>query len=132
MNLFRSEEHVERWLNGREAGATISVVKVAGLAEAQAGKLGGREARREAVPADEDHARLARDVLESPQDDRKRVPNGTRDQHALLTLLVGRARVDQERALLHCRPCLQRGHANDRAAGFLEQGVEAARHLERM
>jgi len=34
MNLFRSEEHVERWLNGREAGATISVVKLAELAEA--------------------------------------------------------------------------------------------------
>ena len=34
MNLFRSEEHVERWLNGREAGATISVAKLAELAEA--------------------------------------------------------------------------------------------------
>jgi hypothetical protein len=34
MNLFRSEVHVERWLNGREAGATISVVKLAELAEA--------------------------------------------------------------------------------------------------
>jgi hypothetical protein len=23
MNLFRSEEHIDRWLAGREAGATI-------------------------------------------------------------------------------------------------------------
>jgi hypothetical protein len=34
MNLFRSEEHVERWLNGREPGATISVGKLNELAHA--------------------------------------------------------------------------------------------------
>jgi len=34
MNLFRSEEHIERWLGGREPGATISVVKLADLAHA--------------------------------------------------------------------------------------------------
>ena len=32
MNLFRSEEHVARWLGGREPGATISVNKLAELA----------------------------------------------------------------------------------------------------
>ena len=31
MNLFRAEEHVERWLSGREPGATISVGKVVEL-----------------------------------------------------------------------------------------------------
>jgi hypothetical protein len=34
MNLFRSEEHIERWLGGREAGATIPVGKLAELAQA--------------------------------------------------------------------------------------------------
>jgi hypothetical protein len=34
MNLFRSEEHVARWLGGREPGATIPVTKLAELAEA--------------------------------------------------------------------------------------------------
>ncbi|HJQ49969.1 MAG TPA: hypothetical protein VJ838_05605 [Gaiellaceae bacterium] len=34
MNLFRSEEHVARWLAGREPGATISVTKLAELAQA--------------------------------------------------------------------------------------------------
>jgi len=32
MNLFRSEEHIARWLGTREPGATISVVKLAELA----------------------------------------------------------------------------------------------------
>ncbi len=32
MNLFRSEEHVEQWLAGRPAGATIPVATLAGLA----------------------------------------------------------------------------------------------------
>jgi hypothetical protein len=32
MNLFRSEEHLERWLAGREAGATTTVAKVCDLA----------------------------------------------------------------------------------------------------
>jgi hypothetical protein len=32
MNLFRSEEHVERWLAGREPGATIPVTTLAALA----------------------------------------------------------------------------------------------------
>jgi len=34
MNLFRSEEHIERWLAGREPGATISVAKLSELAHA--------------------------------------------------------------------------------------------------
>ena len=34
MNLFRSEEHIARWLGGREAGATISVAKLAELSQA--------------------------------------------------------------------------------------------------
>ena len=34
MNLFRSEEHVDRWLAGREPGATIPVSKLAELANA--------------------------------------------------------------------------------------------------
>ena len=34
MNLLRSEEHVERWLGGRESGATISVSKLSELAHA--------------------------------------------------------------------------------------------------
>lgn len=34
MNLFRSEEHIERWLNGREGGATISVSALCDLAHA--------------------------------------------------------------------------------------------------
>jgi len=34
MNLFRSEEHVDRWLAGRPTGATISVTKLAELAHA--------------------------------------------------------------------------------------------------
>jgi hypothetical protein len=32
MNLFRSEEHIVRWLAGREPGATIPVAKLAELA----------------------------------------------------------------------------------------------------
>lgn len=31
MNLFRSEEHVARWLGGREPGITIPVTKVVEL-----------------------------------------------------------------------------------------------------
>ena len=34
MNLFRSEEHIERWLGGREPGATITVTKLSELAHA--------------------------------------------------------------------------------------------------
>ena len=34
MNLFRSEEHVERWLGHRAAGATIAVTKLSELAHA--------------------------------------------------------------------------------------------------
>lgn len=34
MNLFRSEEHIERWLGGREAGATIRVTTLSELAHA--------------------------------------------------------------------------------------------------
>ena len=32
MNLFRSEEHIERWLAGRGPGATISIEKLSELA----------------------------------------------------------------------------------------------------
>jgi hypothetical protein len=34
MNLFRSEEHVARWLGTREPGATILVTKLSELAHA--------------------------------------------------------------------------------------------------
>jgi len=34
MNLFRSEEHVARWLGEREPGATIPVIQLAELAVA--------------------------------------------------------------------------------------------------
>lgn len=34
MNLFRSEEHIARWLGGRKPGATISVAKLVELADA--------------------------------------------------------------------------------------------------
>jgi hypothetical protein len=34
MNLFRSEEHIERWRAGREPGATIPVAKLSELAHA--------------------------------------------------------------------------------------------------
>jgi hypothetical protein len=34
MNLFRSEEHIARWLGGREPGATITAAKLAELAYA--------------------------------------------------------------------------------------------------
>ena len=34
MNLFRSEEHIARWLGGREPGATITAAKFAELAYA--------------------------------------------------------------------------------------------------
>jgi hypothetical protein len=34
MNLFRSEEHIARWLGGREPGATIPAGKLVELAHA--------------------------------------------------------------------------------------------------
>ena len=34
MNLFRSEEHIKRWLGDREAGATIDVTTLSRLAHA--------------------------------------------------------------------------------------------------
>lgn len=34
MNLFRSEEHVQRWLDGRSPGATVPVTTLAALAVA--------------------------------------------------------------------------------------------------
>jgi len=34
MNLFRSEEHIERWLGGREPGATITAGTMCELAHA--------------------------------------------------------------------------------------------------
>jgi len=34
MNIFRSEDHIERWLAGRTPGATITVVRLTELAHA--------------------------------------------------------------------------------------------------
>jgi hypothetical protein len=34
MNLFRSEEHIDRWLGGRTPGATIAVSQLCDLAYA--------------------------------------------------------------------------------------------------
>jgi len=34
MNLFRSEEHIARWLGGRKPGATITITKLSELAHA--------------------------------------------------------------------------------------------------
>ncbi len=34
MSLFRSEDHLTRWLAGREPGATIGVAKLSELAQA--------------------------------------------------------------------------------------------------
>jgi hypothetical protein len=34
MNLFRSEEHIDRWLAGREPGATITASQLSELAHA--------------------------------------------------------------------------------------------------
>jgi hypothetical protein len=34
MLVFRSEAHVDRWLAGRQGGATISITKLAELAQA--------------------------------------------------------------------------------------------------
>jgi hypothetical protein len=34
MNLFRSEEHIARWLGAREPGATMPVAKLSELAQA--------------------------------------------------------------------------------------------------
>ena len=34
MNLFRSEEHVTRWLAGRDRGRSISITKLSELAHA--------------------------------------------------------------------------------------------------
>jgi hypothetical protein len=34
MNLFRSEEHIKRWLGGRKPGATLAVAKLSELAHA--------------------------------------------------------------------------------------------------
>ena len=34
MNLFRSEEHVQRWLAGRSPGATLPVSRLSALAHA--------------------------------------------------------------------------------------------------
>jgi hypothetical protein len=34
MNLSRSEEHIERWLGGREPGATLPVTRLSELAHA--------------------------------------------------------------------------------------------------
>jgi hypothetical protein len=34
MNLFRSEEHIDRWLAGRAPGATLPITKLSALAHA--------------------------------------------------------------------------------------------------
>ncbi len=45
MNLFRSEEHVERWLAGREPGATITAGTMCDLAHAWWGNRLARDWR---------------------------------------------------------------------------------------
>ena len=39
MNLFRSEEHIKRWLGERAPGITIGVVKLSELAHAWSDRL---------------------------------------------------------------------------------------------
>jgi hypothetical protein len=34
MNLFRSEEHIDRWLGGRARGATMPITKLSQLVQA--------------------------------------------------------------------------------------------------
>jgi hypothetical protein len=34
MNVFRSEEHINRWLGGRPPGATVTATKLSELAQA--------------------------------------------------------------------------------------------------
>ena len=34
MNIFRSEDHITRWLAGRVPGATISIIELSALAHA--------------------------------------------------------------------------------------------------
>jgi hypothetical protein len=34
MNLFRSEEHIQRWLGGRKPGATLTATTLSALAHA--------------------------------------------------------------------------------------------------
>jgi hypothetical protein len=34
MNVFRSEDHIERWLGGRTSGATTTITQLAALAQA--------------------------------------------------------------------------------------------------
>jgi hypothetical protein len=34
MNLFRSEEHIQRWLGGRKPGVTLPATKLSALAQA--------------------------------------------------------------------------------------------------
>ena len=34
MNIFRSEDHIDRWLAGRTSGATITIAQLADLAHA--------------------------------------------------------------------------------------------------
>ena len=41
MNLFRSEEHVTRWLAGRPGGATLPVSTLSALAHARKTMEGG-------------------------------------------------------------------------------------------
>ena len=77
------------------------------------------------MPADQDHARLAREGVEPPQDDRKRMLKGARDHDALLALLVGRARVDEQGAVLRGGLRLP-GVSRVSRTGFPEQGVDAA------
>jgi hypothetical protein len=45
MNLFRSEEHIARWLGARPPGATITVTKLSELAHAWWGDRVARDWR---------------------------------------------------------------------------------------
>ena len=69
MNLFRSEEHVKRWLAGRAPGATIPVAPLAVLASTRWGDRlspGWRPHTREPNPAILDAAGLTGDFWRLP------------------------------------------------------------------
>jgi hypothetical protein len=69
MNLFRSEEHVTRWLGGREPGATIPIVKLSELAHAWWGdrlSLDWRPRTRDESQAILDRLRLTGDFWRLP------------------------------------------------------------------
>jgi hypothetical protein len=69
MNLFRSEEHIQRWLGGREPGATIPVATLSALAHAWWGDRlwpAWRPHSREQNQAILDHVGLTGDFWQLP------------------------------------------------------------------